>query len=111
MPSQRREVDFRGSSRQATGAVKKTAVCFTQTMSLPMPSSTEAKDDATDRMGGDRKTVLQRWPTTPTSLRMSDADLLRIEMETLWGKDAYGRFKQQPHIVLLAQPSQERIKR
>ena len=33
---------------------------------------------------------------------MSDADLLRIEMQTLWGEDAYGRFNRPPHVVLLA---------
>ena len=53
-------------------------------------------------MGGDGKIVPQRWPTTSASLRMSDADLLQIEMETLWGEDAYGRFKQRPHVVILA---------
>jgi RimJ/RimL family protein N-acetyltransferase len=33
---------------------------------------------------------------------MSDADLLRIEMETLWGEDTYGRFERRPQVVLLA---------
>ncbi len=32
---------------------------------------------------------------------MTDADLLQIERETLWGEDVHGRFKQQPHVVFL----------
>ena len=33
---------------------------------------------------------------------IDDAELLQIEMETLWGKDLYGRIEQRPQVVLLA---------
>jgi len=35
---------------------------------------------------------------------ISDAELLRIEMDTLWGEDLYGRTEQKPQVVVLATP-------